>query len=250
MFTDFTTDAARQSNIAAPVLTRAVLERNGMADILRRDSPGKRIQNEVELTVSLNETLRTRPAGDMWLFGYGSLIWNPAIRSVETRVAKIDGWHRSFCLSTNAGRGSPEVPGLVLALDEGGACLGTAYRIAEEHVITELQLLWRREMLCAAYIPEWVEIKDQSGRAFGHSLAFTINTESSHYAANLTHDQVVKTLATAAGGLGTAADYLFRTRDSLRAHGIPDLEIERLAAAVELEQGRGFMFQERTRQTA
>jgi cation transport protein ChaC len=231
----FTENAVYQKAnvVTAPILSRAVLEADGMAAIVRRDAPGKVLQTEAELTRSMSEVLKKRPPGDFWLFGYGSLIWNPAIRSLESRIARIEGWHRSFCLSISAGRGTPDFPGLVLALDVGGACLGTAYRIDEEHLSSELHLLWRREMLCAAYSPEWVEVRDQAGRVFGHSLAFTINPQSPHYASGLSNDAMVRTLATASGGLGSSADYLFRTRDSLRAHGIPDLEIERLSAAVE-----------------
>jgi len=93
------------------------------------------------------------------LFGYDSLIWNPTVHYVESRIASIEGWKRAFCLSTPAGRGTLEHPGLVLALDAGGSCTGVAFRIAEEVLMEELSIVWRREMLTGAYIPHWVPLR-------------------------------------------------------------------------------------------
>ena len=145
----------------------------------------------------------------------------------------IDGWHRAFCLSVCAGRGSPDNPGLVLALDAGGACTGVAYRIAEGILRDELDLLWRREMVSGAYTPHWVDLVDPcAGGCFGRGIAFTIDPCAEQYAGGLAEDEVVRRLATASGALGSAADYLFRTCEGLRAHGIPDPELEHLASAV------------------
>lgn len=163
----------------------------------------------------------------------GSLIWNAAIHSAEKRIARIDGWHRSFCLSITALRATADRPGLMLALDRGGSCHGAAYRLAEDDVERELRLLWRREMVCAAYVPRWVEVKSLGGESFGWAIAFTIDTDDAQYAGSLGEDTVVRRLATASGGLGSSADYLFRTCDGLRVHGIRDAELERLASAGE-----------------
>ena len=96
------------------------------------------------------------PDQDVWVFGYGSLMWNPAFHHVELRPARLHGWHRSFCLWNTFGRGSPEKPGLMLALQPGGACAGVALRIAADAVPSELGVLWNREMLTGAYLPRWV----------------------------------------------------------------------------------------------
>jgi glutathione-specific gamma-glutamylcyclotransferase len=215
------------------LLTRELIESGGIDAIAARDAPAMRILSDLERSISLQSILARRPPGDAWLFGYGSLIWNPTIRFVEQRTARIDGWHRSFCLSTPAGRGSVENPGLVLGLDAGGECTGVAFRIEENKLEAELVLLWRREMLSGAYIPTWVELFDADGRTFGHAIAFAIDTRGCDYAGGLTRPEVVHRLATASGALGSAADYLFRTCDGLRANDICDPQLEALASAVE-----------------
>ena len=215
------------------VLTRALLEAGGIDALVARAAPGLRLLTEAERAASLRETLAARPPGEAaWLFGYGSLIWNPTIHAVEHRTARIEGWHRAFCLSTQAGRGTVDNPGLVLGLDAGGACTGVAFRLAEDTVESELTLLWRREMLAGSYVPRWIDVLDEAGVRFGSAIAFTINREAEQYAGDLAHEAVIQRLATAAGELGSAADYLFRTCEGLRGHGIPDTELERLAASV------------------
>ncbi len=215
------------------VLTRALLEAGGVDAMVARSAPGMRLLTEEERAQSLKETLASRPPGEpVWLFGYGSLIWNPQIHSVERRVAIVRGWHRAFCLSTRAGRGSPDNPGLVLGLDVGGSCGGVAFRIADELLETELALLWRREMLAGSYVPRWLDLEDRDGVRFGTAIAFTVNPLTEQYAGNLAKEAVISRLASAGGELGTSADYLFRTCAGLRAEGIHDPEMDGLAAFV------------------
>src|ERR1700754_3231517 len=111
-------------------LTRELIEAGGIDAIVARDAPTMRILSEAERTESLRATLAAKPHDDVWLFGYGSLIWNPTVHFVERRVARVSGWHRAFCLATPAGRGSVDNPGLVLGLDESGHCDGVAFRIS------------------------------------------------------------------------------------------------------------------------
>ncbi len=220
-------------------LTRALIEAGGIDAMAARDAPNLRLLTKAERAASLRATLAARPPGDVWLFGYGSLIWNPTIHAVEQRVARVEGWHRRFCLFTQAGRGTLDNPGLVLGLDAEGSCTGVAFRIAEEVVEAELSLLWRREMLAAAYVPRWIEVLDPHGARFGSAIAFTIDPHGQHYAGALPPEKVVRCLATARGALGSAAEYLFRTCEGLRACGIPDPELDRLAADVEAAQRAG-----------
>ncbi|WP_197735789.1 gamma-glutamylcyclotransferase [Allostella humosa] len=217
-------------------LSRALLAAGGLDELVAREAPALRLLTDAERRRSLDQALAARPPGDAWLFAYGSLIWNPTVHVVERRNARVEGWHRTFCLSTIAGRGTKDRPGLMLGLDEGGSCQGIAYRLAEEGLEGELELLWRREMLAAAYIPRWIDLLDEDGRRFGGAIAFTIDRTGDHYAGGLADEMVVERLATATGSLGRAADYLFQTRDGLRACGMPDAELERLAAAVEAFQ--------------
>jgi cation transport protein ChaC len=220
------------------LLTRAFIEAGGIDALVAKEAPDLQCWSEAERTASLDCIMRNRPPGDVWLFGYGSLIWNPTIHTVEQRVARIDGWHRAFCLSTRAGRGSAENPGLVLGLEPGGSCIGVALRVAEASAVPELTLLWRREMLTGAYVPHWVDLLDERGDRFGSGLAFTVNPAGEHYAGDLPEAEVVRRLATAAGSLGSSADYLFRTCDGLRLCGVEDAELERLAAEVRAEQAK------------
>ncbi len=223
----------------AHVLSRVFLESGGVDALVARDAPLQRLLTEAERTESLMATLAIRPPGAAWLFGYGSLIWNPTVHSLERRVARVQGWHRAFCLSVRAGRGSADNPGLVLGLDAGGECTGVAYRIDDAVLHTELELLWRREMVSGAYVPRWLAVSDEEGAMFGHALAFTMDTQCEQYAGNLEEQEVVHRLATASGALGSAADYLFRTCEGLRACGMADAAMERLAAQVAARQRLG-----------
>ena len=220
------------------LLTRAFIEAGGIDALVAQEAPDLLCLSEEERAASLRCIMQTRPVGDVWLFGYGSLIWNPTIYNTERRVARIEGWHRSFCLSTRAGRGSIENPGLVLGLEPGGDCVGVALRIEEASAITELTLLWRREMLTGAYIPHWVDLWDEQNERFGIGLAFTVNPAGDHYVGDLTEAETVRRLATAAGSLGSSADYLFRTVDGLRLCGVEDAALDRLASEVRAEQAK------------
>ncbi len=219
------------------VITRALLEAGGIDAMVSRSNPSLRLLTEDERAESLRQTLAARPPGEpVWLFGYGSLIWNPSILFEERRSATVQGWHRAFCLSTTAGRGTADKPGLVLGLDAGESCGGVAFRLAEEVLEAELRLIWRREMLAGSYVPRWLDLLDSSGARFGAGLAFTINRAADQYAGALTREQIIDRLATAGGELGSCADYLLRTCAGLHAAGIPDPELDRLAMAVATAQ--------------
>jgi cation transport protein ChaC len=196
-----------------------------------------------ELDASLTATLASRPVpacasgkseggdgGDVWLFAYGSLIWNPAFHYEERHVGLVRGWHRRFCLSTILGRGTPDRPGLVLGLDRGGACRGVVYRVAGAKAREELSVVWRREMLTNAYQPRWGRV-DLGGRSVP-AILFTINRDDPHYAPGLDEATVAERMATAAGALGSASDYLFNTEEALRREGILDVSLERVARRV------------------
>jgi cation transport protein ChaC len=218
------------------ILSRDLLLSGTFSQLIAADAPTLRILSDAERQASLASLLTERPEGDVWIFAYGSLIWNPIILSAERRKARITGWHRSFCLATLSGRGSPGNPGLVLGLDAGGACDGMALRLEEDAVAHELELLWRREMVAEAYIPRWVDLYDDEGVQFGRGIAFTINPLAATYAGGLSRAESVQRLATASGSIGTSADYLFRTRDGLRALDMCDEFLEELAIEVEEAQ--------------
>jgi len=171
-----------------------------------------------------------RPKGPVWLFGYGSLIWNPAFEYAEKHPATVHGLHRRFCLRTFLGRGSKDRPGLVLALDRGGCCRGVAFRIAADRVESELDIVWRREMISDAYRPRWLTAITPEGPV--RAIGFVINRRHERYTGTLPEEAVAETIAHAAGFLGPCCDYLFNTVEHLDELGMPDAGLSRLADRV------------------
>ena len=184
-----------------------------------------------QLNASLARTLRRRPPGDVWLFAYGSLIWNPLFPVAEERVARVHGLHRAFCIWTRIGRGTPERPGLVLGLDAGGSCQGVVLRLASHLVQAELALVWRREMLTGAYRPTWVRAQTEHGIV--DAIAFVANRRGASYAGRLPEADVVRIMGDARGLLGTCAGYLRQTSEGLSARGIRDAALRRLLTRID-----------------
>jgi cation transport protein ChaC len=167
-------------------------------------------------------------SGDLWVFGYASLIWRPEFEFVEERCATVHGWHRALKMRSRINRGTPECPGLVFALVSGGSCRGMAYRVARERVEAELPLLWQREMPTGVYDPKWLSCKTSQGTV--KALSFTLSRASPSYIESVDEDNMLAILRTACGRYGSTLDYLVRTSDSLQRCGIRDREIERLVA--------------------
>ena len=184
-----------------------------------------------QLQTHQDVTMASAPDPDnIWVFAYGSLLWNPAINFVEQQVGTVYGYHRSFCLHTVISRGSPQAPGLMLGLEAGGACRSPAYRIANDVVDTELKLLFRREMMTNVYRPKWLMLRTSDKQL--PVLAFVMNTRHSLYAGTLSLSERVRIIATAHGSLGACADYLLQTVDSLQRLNIRDRRLESLAQQV------------------
>jgi cation transport protein ChaC len=191
--------------------------------------------SEDQLQESMRQTLgHLPPSSDVWIFAYGSLIWNPIFRFVEQRVGTIHGWHRRFCLWVPRGRGTPDNPGLVLGLDKGGSCRGIVYRIAGTDVPSELLLVWRREMLVGSYIPRWVRVFDGTQKL--EAIAFVINRHHRAYAGDISLETTVNSIATATGELGSCAEYLMQTLNGLMSVGIQDKPLLRLRDRVLAQQ--------------
>lgn len=205
-------------------LTRADLESQLLQKMILQAGLDLEVLSEAQLQASILETLkRQKPNSDVWLFAYGSLIWNPIFHFIEHRVGTVYGWHRRFCLWAPLGRGTPDNPGLVLGLDRGGSCRGIAYRIAATNVLSELLLLWRREMVVNSYIPRWVKVFD--GKQEFEAIAFIVNRHHPTYAGNISLEATVNSIATAGGKIGSSADYLIQTVDGLISAGIKDKQL-------------------------
>jgi len=219
------------------LLTRADLEKDLLRETFRRNHPGLPVLSDADQQASLRGILDQHRAGsDVWVFGYGSLVWNPIVHHEERRVARLHGFHRSFCLWSHVNRGSLQKPGLVLGLDTGGSCRGVAFRIAARCADEELRLLWRREMVLGVYSPRWATV--ETGSDALRAIAFFANREHANYAGKLPLETVIKTLVSARGQLGTPAEYLLETVRGLIEHGVRDpylLELRKRVLAVRPE---------------
>ena len=190
-----------------------------------------------EREASLKDALaRYAPDEEAWVFAYGSLMWNPAIEFADSQPGLLNGWHRSFCFWLPMGRGTPELPGLMLALERGGACEGIAYRLTAEQVASEFPLLWNREMLAGIYQPDWVPTVLRDGREVS-SVTFVVDPAHCQYCGDLPMERAAHHIAFAEGRRGACRDYLANTAAHARALGIHDPYIEDLVERVKALRG-------------
>jgi cation transport protein ChaC len=218
-------------------LTRDAILSGELAESLRAADPTLPILTDAELQRSRNAFLSGHNGGSLWVFAYGSLIWNPTFRFVERRPARLFGYHRSFCLRTSVGRGTAERPGLMLGLEAGGSCNGVIFRIAASAVDEETWVLWKREMIVGSYVPRWGTVRDPTGKR--RAVAFVINKAHPMFASDLPRSEVVRMLSTAEGNFGSSSDYLFRTVARLEALGIRDPGLAAIARDVKAARQAG-----------
>lgn len=186
------------------------------------------------------------PAGDLWVFGYGSLMWNPGFEHVGSQPALLRGYHRSFCVTSTRYRGTPERPGLVLGLDRGGSCRGIAFLVAEAKVDRVLADLWEREMPRRVYSPRVVSLELGDG-AKTKALTFVADRAHEAYTGRMEIEDVARTIADCSGARGPNADYLFNTLRHLDTLGIRERTLDALAQAVQgLQQPRSRRSERRT----
>lgn len=167
----------------------------------------------------------------LWVFGYGSLIWDPGFPVAERRIARLDGWHRSFCMRSIHHRGTVENPGLVLALDraEGASCTGVAFRVEPGHEAETLFALRERELVSSAYLETTLPVSTDAGPL--EALAYVIDPDHVQYC-HLDREEQARIIAQAIGGRGRNRDYLWSTAVHLADLGIADPDLEWLAERV------------------
>ncbi len=209
-------------------ITRETLRQGALREQFKSLDVPAALLTDAEHRRSVKKTLAARPdgEGDVWLFAYGSLMWNSMIRVLEKRIAGVRGYQRRFCIWTRLYRGSPTRPGLVLGLVPGGACRGVAYRIAAAEARGELELIWRREMINGGYRPTWLQITTNGGR--GWAIGFVTDRRFIDYAGSLPDERVAEIVAGASGYAGSCAAYLFDTAAHLDALGIRDQRLRRI----------------------
>lgn len=170
------------------------------------------------------------PAFDVdWVFGYGSLIWNPEIDFEHAGLARLHGWHRSFCVSSTLYRGTADEPGVVLGLDRGGSCVGIAYRLRFESREDSIRQLYEREIPAwetRVYRPLVAEVRLDGDRTV-RALTFTADRTRPTYA-RLSEDEILRRLRLCAGRRGANREYAINTLRALESHGVHDARLTRL----------------------
>jgi cation transport protein ChaC len=191
--------------------------------------PGTAEHTDVEIEAMAAALLaKFKPKDDLWVFAYGSLIWNPEFEAVEQRRAVAKGWHRSFCFKITRWRGTREVPALMLALDRGGSCVGIVYRLPAGDNLGHVIKLLDRELDAnpPTNVPRWIPVDTAEGRL--RALAFVAAPEGPAYAGKTPLPDVARILTRAAGHWGSSAHYAFRTISKLEEHGIRDRNLWRI----------------------
>jgi glutathione-specific gamma-glutamylcyclotransferase len=185
----------------------------------------------------LQESMQASLAGidsgqDLWVFSYGSLMWNPGFHFAEVRLAKLDDHQRCFSLKVDIGRGTVNCPALMLSLEQQpGCCTGLAFRIAADQLQEELAILWRREMIQGSYAPTMLPITTPQGNRT--ALAFVSNPCCINYVGPQSLDETAQTIARASGFIGSNRQYLEQLAAQLAHLDIDDDYIRQLLARVD-----------------
>lgn len=180
--------------------------------------------------------MQNRPVRDqeaLWIFGYGSLIWEPGFAHTSRHLARLEGYARSFCMRSIHHRGTPDAPGLVLALDAAGgsACDGVAFEVPARIAPETLEYLRARELISAAYLEQVLPVTLQGGSVV-HAVTYVVDRAHAQYCGGLPLDEQAQIIAQATGGRGPNRDYLFNTATHLDALGIADAQLHRLSTQV------------------
>ena len=169
---------------------------------------------------------------DLWVFGYGSLMWRPGFSFAERHLARLKGYSRRFCLLSMRYRGTPERPGLVLGLQAGGGCTGIAYRVPTKAVSETRAYLTEREMVSYAYDEGFQPVTLQSGGKIVDALCYIPQTDHRQFAGDLSPEIQADRIATCVGPAGTNAEYLFNTMAHLRELQVDEPVLEQLETMV------------------
>ncbi|MDG1530438.1 MAG: gamma-glutamylcyclotransferase [Paracoccaceae bacterium] len=171
--------------------------------------------------------------GPIWVFGYGSLLWNPGFEVAEQQIARLDDYQRSFCMRSIHHRGTQEKQGLVLALDEmkGAFCDGLALKVAAEHTEATIAYLRERELISSAYLEEWVDLDLTDGRRV-KAVAYVIDPNHIQYCGGIDLEEQAQQIAFAVGQKGPNTEYLYATADHLNEIGLSDHDMNWLVTRV------------------
>jgi cation transport protein ChaC len=172
-------------------------------------------------------------AGDLWVFGYGSLMWRPGFDFVERVPARLIGLHRALCVYSFVHRGTPERPGLVLGLDRGGMCRGIAFRVVAAARDETVAYLRGREQVTSVYLETLRRIElEEKARRQVRALCFIVDRSHVQYAGRLTVEQSVHYVRQGHGSSGANRDYVIETVQALEALGYRETDLHLIAARV------------------
>ena len=189
-----------------------------------------------EPSVSAEPTIFERlklPRDNLWVFGYGSLMWDPGFPYAESKCGKLYGYHRSLCLRSVRYRGTDANPGLVFGLDRGGSCTGMCFRLNVEEQQDVADYLQDREMLNNAYDPHIRTVNLTDGRQVD-AIVLVVRRQHPSYVKNLNANEIAGIVANASGQRGANLDYVIATLKVLDSFGISDRVLKtvgRLASA-------------------
>jgi cation transport protein ChaC len=188
--------------------------------------------SDQELDASRQAVLGAHDAGeDLWIYSYGSLMWDPGFHFAEVRLADLAGFQRRFSYRARIGRGTPESPGLMLSLEQAaGCCRGLAFRVTADVAHAELAIVWRREMIRGGYCPTLLPVSTPQGDVT--ALVFAANLAHPDHVGEQPLDQTAAIIASASGVLGTNREYLEQMVEQLDALCIVDVYLRELLAQV------------------
>ena len=180
------------------------------------------------------------PKGELWIFGYGSLMWSPCFAYREKAPARIHGYHRALCILSTRYRGTRHKPGLVMGLCRGGSCWGMAFRVAPSEIRRALARLWHREMPRRVYEPRMVRARLQRSRRVVRALAFIADPTHPSYVRELDLHGRARLVAQGIGQRGRCVEYIQNTLEHMHGVGVRDPHLERiLHAALALRKNPG-----------
>jgi cation transport protein ChaC len=193
--------------------------------------------------MTLGEFSARLPKGDLWVFGYGSLMWSPCFGYTRKALGRAHGYHRALCILSTRYRGTARKPGLVMGLCRGGSCWGMAYRLHAPGLRRALARLWYREMTRRVYEPRLIPVRIASGRASVktvRALAFVADPSHPSYVRELDLHGRARLVAQGIGARGPCVDYIRKTLDHMHDVGVRDPHLERiLHAALALRENGG-----------
>jgi len=176
-------------------------------------------------------------SGDLWVFGYGSLMWRPGFEFLEQRPARLNGAHRALCVISHFHRGTPERPGLVLGLDRGGACRGMAFRVSGKNREQVIQYLREREQVTSVYLEKYrlVDLLD-GDRQRVSAVCYLVDRGHAQYSGALSLEEQLTYVKRGHGKSGNNPDYVLATVEALKGLGIRDRGLEWLADKLKSER--------------